>query len=55
MSLYNYSKYKIRINPDSKKTQGLRTGDVVRRQYFDSPKPVYSLMNCPGNRDRRNR
>jgi hypothetical protein len=44
MSLYNYSKYKILINPDSKKTQGLRAGDVVRRQYFDAPKPVYSLM-----------
>jgi hypothetical protein len=44
MALNPYSKYKIRIKPDSKKTQGLRTGDVVRRQYFDASKPVYSLM-----------
>jgi hypothetical protein len=40
----NFTKYKVLINPDSKKTQGLRVGDVVRRQYFDPPKLVYSLM-----------
>lgn len=44
MSKYNYPKFKIIIDPDSKKTQGLRTGDVVRRQYFDNPNLIYSLM-----------
>ena len=44
MSVYNYPKYKILINPDSKKTQGLQVGDVVRRQYFDNPNLIYSLM-----------
>lgn len=44
MSVYNYSKYKILIDPESKKTQGLQVGDVVRRQYFDNPNLIYSLM-----------
>ncbi|GAB6013554.1 hypothetical protein, partial [Viscerimonas tarda] len=44
MSIYHYPKYKILISPDSKRTQGLQVGDVVRRQYFDSPKLIYSLM-----------
>lgn len=44
MALYNYSKYKILIDPGSKKTQGLRVGDIVRRQYFDYPNLIYSLM-----------
>lgn len=44
MSKYNYSKYKIIVDPESKKVQGLRTGDVVRRQYVDGTEPVYSLM-----------
>lgn len=44
MSKFNYSSFKILIDPQSKKTQGLRVGDVVRRQYFDHPKLVYSLM-----------
>lgn len=44
MSLLNYSKYKICISPKSAKRQGLRTGDVVRRQYFDGKNVVYSLM-----------
>ena len=44
MALFNYSKYKIRIDPDSKKNQGLRAGDIVRRQYADSTRTVYSLM-----------
>jgi hypothetical protein len=44
MATYNYSKFKILINPDSKQTQGLRVGDVVRRQYFDHPNLIYSLM-----------
>ncbi|MDR2914004.1 MAG: hypothetical protein LBV74_04080 [Tannerella sp.] len=44
MATYHYPKYKIIISPDSKKTQGLRVGDVVRRQYFDNPNLIYSLM-----------
>lgn len=44
MSKFNYSSFKILIDPQSKKTQGLRVGDVVRRQYFDHPKLIYSLM-----------
>ncbi len=37
-------RYKIYVAPDSKKTQGLRTGDIVRRQYFDGSSSIYSLM-----------
>lgn len=37
-------KYQILIAPDSKKVQGLRVGDIVRRQYFDGAKIIYSLM-----------
>ncbi len=38
------SKYQILIAPDSKKVQGLQTGDIVRRQYFDGSNVIYSLM-----------
>ena len=44
MSKFNYPSFKILIDPQSKKTQGLRVGDVVRRQYFDHPNLIYSLM-----------
>lgn len=44
MALLNYNRYKICISPKSAKRQGLRTGDVVRRQYFDGQNAVYSLM-----------
>lgn len=44
MSVFNYKKYKVSLSSDSKKTQGLRTGDIVRRQYFDGRNVVYSLM-----------
>lgn len=44
MSIYSYKKYQILLNADSKKTQGLRTGDIVRRQYFDGTNVIYSLM-----------
>lgn len=37
-------KYQILIAPDSKKVQGLQTGDIVRRQYFDGTNVIYSLM-----------
>lgn len=44
MSKFNYSRFKILLDPKSKKTQGLRVGDIVRRQYFDNPNLIYSLM-----------
>ncbi|MDR1341520.1 MAG: hypothetical protein LBK58_15935, partial [Prevotellaceae bacterium] len=44
MSVFNYKKYKVSLKSDSKKTQGLRTGDIVRRQYFDGGNVIYSLM-----------
>lgn len=44
MSFHPYERYKILIDPKSKKTQGLRIGDIVRRQYFDNPNLIYSLM-----------
>ena len=44
MSEYICPKYKIRIDPDSHKTQGLQAGDIVRRQYVARDRSVYSLM-----------
>lgn len=44
MAVIDYKKYKVSINPDSSKTQGLHIGDVVRRQYFTGKDVVYSLM-----------
>lgn len=44
MAVNRYTRYKIAIDPDSKKIQGLRVGDVVRRQYYDTPNLIYSLM-----------
>ena len=44
MSLLNYNRYKICISPGSAKRQGLRTGDIVRRQYFDGQNIIYTLM-----------
>lgn len=44
MAKYEYTRFKIRIAPDSKKRQGLRVGDVVRRQYVDGASVFYSLM-----------
>ncbi|MDR1089842.1 MAG: hypothetical protein LBL79_02095 [Prevotella sp.] len=44
MSVFNYKKYKVSLKYDSKKTQGLRTGDIVRRQYSDGKNVIYSLM-----------
>lgn len=44
MAKYEYKRYKIRIAPESKKRQGLHTGDVVRRQYVDGASVYYSLM-----------
>lgn len=44
MALVDYKKYQVLIKPDSKKVQGLQTGDIVRRQYYDGVNTVYSLM-----------
>ena len=44
MARVNYPIYKILIDPDSKKVQGLCVGDVVRREYYDAPNLIYSLM-----------
>jgi hypothetical protein len=44
MAIYDYKKYKVSLHADSKKTQGLRMGDIVRRQYFDGKNLIYSLM-----------
>lgn len=44
MAIYDYKKYQILLHADSKKTQGLQTGDIVRRQYFDGKNVIYSLM-----------
>ena len=44
MSVFDYKKYKISLRYDSKKTQGLKTGDIVRRQYFDGKNLIYSLL-----------
>lgn len=43
MALFVYPKFKITIDPESRKIQGLRQGDVVRRQYTDAS-TIYSLM-----------
>ena len=44
MAVFNYRKFKVLINADSPKVQGLRTGDIVRRLYFDGNSVVYTLM-----------
>lgn len=44
MSVYSYERYRIRIAPDTHKTQGLQPGDIVRRQYIDRNGSVYTLM-----------
>lgn len=49
MSVYSYERYKIRIAPDSHKTQGLQPGDIVRRQYVDRNSSIYSLMAVTDN------
>ena len=43
MSVFRYPTYKIRIAPDSQKTQGLQAGDIIRRQYAERERTVYSL------------
>lgn len=44
MAVFNYKKFKVSLRADSKKTQGLHVGDIVRRQYFDGRNVIYSLM-----------
>jgi hypothetical protein len=49
MAVYTYKKYKVSLSGDSNKTQGLRAGDIVRRQYVDGKASVYSLMCVLGS------
>lgn len=53
MSIPTNRKFKVSLKPESAKgqpdgkggkTQGLKTGDIVRRQYFDGKNVIYSLM-----------
>lgn len=44
MSVFSYKKFKIALQSDTNKTQGLRVGDIARRQYFDGTSTIYSLM-----------
>ena len=44
MSVFRYPTYKIRIAPDSQKIQGLQAGDIIRRQYAERERTVYSLI-----------
>lgn len=44
MFISTKDKYKISLNADSPKQQGLRTGDIVRRQFYNGEKEIYSLM-----------
>lgn len=44
MAVFEYKKYKISLDSDSKKIQGLKVGDIVRRQYFDGKNTIYSLL-----------
>lgn len=44
MPLINYQKYKINVSPDTGKTQGLKPGDIIRRQYSDGDSTIYTLM-----------
>ncbi|MDL2320704.1 hypothetical protein LJC45_06200, partial [Alistipes sp. OttesenSCG-928-B03] len=44
MANVDYPLYKIVIDPESKKTNGFQVGDVVRREYYDHPNLIYSLM-----------
>lgn len=44
MAINHYQKFKISINPDSKKIQSLQPGDIVRRQYVDGVNTIYTLM-----------
>ena len=44
MAVFSYRQFKVSLRSDSKKTQGLHVGDIVRRQYFDGQNVIYSLM-----------
>ena len=44
MAVINYRKFKVLIDADSPKEQGLRTGDIVRRLYFNGNNVIYTLM-----------
>ena len=44
MAKVDYPKFKIITHPDSIKKGGFLYGDVVRREYFEYPNLIYSLM-----------
>lgn len=44
MAIIKCKKYRISLDHNSKKTQGLAVGDIVRRQYWDGENLIYSLM-----------
>lgn len=44
MSVFNYRRFKVSVSEESKRVQGLQTGDIVRRQYYDGTNIVYTLM-----------
>lgn len=44
MSKINYKKFKVSINPESVKTQGLKENDIILREYNDSGNIFYTLM-----------
>lgn len=44
MAVYKYREFKISVSEDSVKVQGLRVGDIVRRQYFNGQGVIYTLM-----------
>lgn len=49
MAIFNYKKYKISLAPNSCKTQGLRVGDIVRRQFFDNQLEQVIKTDAQGN------
>ena len=44
MALLNYKKFKVTVDGDSPKVNGLKYGDVVLRQYNDGAVSLYSIM-----------
>lgn len=42
--IFQYRKFKVALHSDSKKSQGLQPGDIVRRQYVDGSNVIYTLM-----------
>lgn len=49
MAVFQYKKYKISLSPNASKLQGLRVGDIVRRQYFDNQLEKTVTHDSDGN------